>query len=133
MAYSECSPTGQWFDSALKRPYTHYSQCPDVAGFQVRRTSINNSCISYCKSYDFFQTSDTINKIYVAGYSVSIVFLAVATFIFIHFRFVNRRQDGSQWKVQDLSIVAKRLILAFKICELSLVSGHSTYISPPCL
>ena len=45
--------------------------------------------ISYCESNDFFQTSDTINKIYVAGYSVSIVFLAVSTFIFIHFRFVS--------------------------------------------
>ena len=72
---------------------------------------------------DFFQTSDTINKIYVAGYSVSIVFLAVATFIFIHFRFVNRRQVVSLFKGRDLSILAKRRILAFKICERSFISG----------
>ena len=124
MAYSECSPDGRWFDSGLGKPYTHYSQCPDVAGFQVRRSkSINNSCISYCKSNYFFQTSDTINKIYVAGYSVSIVFLAVATFIFIHFRFVNRRQVVSQWKGRrDLSILAKRRISAIKICERNFIS-----------
>ena len=40
MAYSECSPEGEWFDSALGKPYTHYSQCPDVAGFQVGQCKV---------------------------------------------------------------------------------------------
>jgi hypothetical protein len=33
-----------------------------------------------------FQWHDTINKIYVAGYSISLFFLCIATFIFLYFR-----------------------------------------------
>ncbi|XP_059093094.1 diuretic hormone receptor-like isoform X2 [Tigriopus californicus] len=64
-AYRECSSEGHWFDIELNKSFTHYEQCPDAHGFKM---------------------FDMINKVYMAGYGISLVFLCLATLIFMQFR-----------------------------------------------
>ncbi|XP_059097842.1 diuretic hormone receptor-like isoform X2 [Tigriopus californicus] len=65
LAYRECSSEGHWFDIELNKSFTHYEQCPDVHSFKM---------------------FDLINKVYMAGYVISLVFLCLATLIFMQFR-----------------------------------------------
>ena len=50
------------------------------------------------------QWYETVTKIYVAGYSISLVFLILATAIFLYFRFENR-----ELKVEK--VVLKNVVL----------------------
>jgi len=64
-AFRHCAQNGTWWDENLQKPFTDYSQCPDT---------------------DKFQCNDWVIKIYISGYTTSIIFLLLATTIFFYFR-----------------------------------------------
>lgn len=66
-AYRTCSDNGTWWDEERGRPYSHYEACLDTGEFQW---------------------NNFISKTYIAGYSISLLFLIPAFATLLYFRFV---------------------------------------------
>ncbi|XP_055329235.1 calcitonin gene-related peptide type 1 receptor-like isoform X2 [Paramacrobiotus metropolitanus] len=65
-AFKDCMENGSWWTHPLSgKPWSNYTSCVD---------------------YDELSRQQTINLIYVIGYSVSLVFLLASLFIFFYFR-----------------------------------------------
>ena len=87
-AYRSCAQNSTWWDAEKQQPFTNYEKCPDKDLFNVSTSgqlAVHNGGNDSFSSF-LSQTYDAVNKIYIAGYVVSIIFLFVATSIFFFFR-----------------------------------------------
>ena len=94
MAYRSCGEDSNWFDPDFGGAHTRYNHCPDVDAFKVRQSSAQPIDVKYFSTLTFFfllfssvKWHDAIIKIQLAGYSISLLFLFIATFIFLYFRY----------------------------------------------